>query len=89
MNETEWFADAFERYLPPTQMEHLEQVNENKDLENNPTGTQGEFVPVGKTEKPNENGQCSDVPVGSGDTGLNGDGGLRERVFEGSEVGEV
>ena len=68
----EWFADAFKRYLPLTQVEQSEQVSKNKDLEDYPVGTQSEFVPTGKTEKPNENGQCSDCSNWAGDIGPEG-----------------
>lgn len=66
------FTDAFSRYCAsPVQTGTLEQVNKINELEDTPTGTRSDDVPVGNAVKPLENNDCSGVPdetPGNGDS---------------------
>ena len=67
-----WFEDVFSRYLASTLDPTVtpSQLNENGDLQADPTATSARDVTVKEGEKPNENGQRYGVAVdeeGAGD----------------------
>jgi hypothetical protein len=66
------FNEAFERFLsqgPPFEPEHRNKVDEMGVSGTFQTGTPDSDVPLQKSQKSNNDGVCSDVPVQKGDPG--------------------
>jgi hypothetical protein len=76
--ERHQFKDAFERYLPseaadpPSQPVQRYKCDEIRTSDTFATGTERNAVPVGKCEKPNNDGICTAVPVANGVGGEKG-----------------
>jgi putative DNA primase/helicase len=66
----ERFEDAFRRYLPPSEPEHPEQINNDGRLRDSPSRNNGTSVPAWKSpETPIRTGDVPGVPAQNGGTG--------------------